>query len=118
MIASAARSPRYSQGENANRCDHQVARSERLPRARTRTASRVPAVVESRQPCGCPYRTQRPEQVCDRRSCEVAFSESQSMSESRATHADVLSIELEAALVRELRRTYERTNQRRFAGQL
>jgi len=30
----------------------------------------------------------------------------------------VLSIELEAALVRELRRTYERTNQRRFAGKL
>jgi hypothetical protein len=30
----------------------------------------------------------------------------------------VLSIELEAALVRELRRTYERTNQRRFAGRL
>jgi hypothetical protein len=30
----------------------------------------------------------------------------------------VLSIELEAALVRELRRTYERTNQRRFAGTL
>lgn len=40
------------------------------------------------------------------------------MSESRATHVAVLSIELEAALVRELRRTYERTNQRRFAGQL
>ena len=40
------------------------------------------------------------------------------MSESRATHGAVLSIELEAALVRELRRTYERTNQRRFAGQL
>ena len=30
----------------------------------------------------------------------------------------VLSIELEAALVRELRKTYERTNQRRFAGKL
>ncbi|HUR26731.1 MAG TPA: DUF2786 domain-containing protein, partial [Planctomycetota bacterium] len=30
----------------------------------------------------------------------------------------VLSIELEAGLVRELRRTYERTNQRRFAGKL
>jgi hypothetical protein len=40
------------------------------------------------------------------------------MSESRATHVTVLSIELEAALVRELRHTYERTNQRRFAGQL
>src|SRR4051812_4418320 len=30
----------------------------------------------------------------------------------------MLSTELEAALVRELRRTYERTNQRRFAGKL
>src|ERR1041385_3482269 len=40
------------------------------------------------------------------------------MSEVHGTPDALLSIELEAALVRELRKTYERTNQRRFAGTL